>query len=356
MFSIDDMRSFQGIQALGIMQALKPGDPAIDTLIAMILPFVMTKLLNVLTKNGKYLSYAYWFPQKKQKSKEYTRTISHRTKETQQGATVNCDEDTYNLFLIRAIKLYMHHTCQRELQDADLELTDVKSMIVSDDDDTTGGHNISRRHRRSGAGATQGTTSTAGMLRDCAIIASQVKDQWQEAGEYDGKKVFIRFSDSSSGSSGNGGGDESNGGNATADASCGGSSGSSGQRSKSNNNDGSSRSLQIRLKSNGPKAIDTFVGAAYKWYMDELKKAEKNDRFLFDFRSIDANRNRMPTFAKFKLGDNKTFDSLFSKECHSLLKTLNQFETKTGKYAVQGYPYKVSFFEEFRVDSDAGID
>ena len=353
---VTDMKSFHGIQALGIMQALKTGDPTIDTLIAMLLPFVFTKVIHVLT-NGKYFTYRYWFPPKKSKTKEYTRTISHRTTQNSTNGTImNYDEDTYNSFLIRAIKLYMHHKCQRELQDADLELTDVKSMIVCDDDDAIFGVGGScqspsaalaakrrmlamQRAGIAGGGGTS-TTSTASMLRDCTIIASQIKDQWQEvAGTYDESKVFIKFSDSTSGSgsSDKGNDDSDSGGNSNGSS-------SSSKNSKSNDNSGgSNRSIQICLKSHGSKAIDMFVQTAYQWYMDELKKVEKNDRYLFDFRSIDVNRNRMPTFAKFKLSDNKTFESLFSQQCHAFRKTLDQFLTKTGKYAVPGYPYKVRF-------------
>ena len=357
---VTDMKSFHGIQALGIMQALKTGDPTIDTLIAMLLPFVFTKVIHILTTNGKYFTYKYWFPPKKTKTKEYTRTITYRTTQNATNGTImNYDEDTYNSFLIRAIKLYLHHNkCQRELQHADLELTDVKSMIVCDEDDDAlfgGASSVAalRAQRRmlamqraaggvpsNGGGS---STSTASMLRDCTIIASQIKDQWQEvAGTYDGSKVFIKFSDSTSGSgsASDKGNDESgNGGN---------SNGSNSKNSKSTNDSNSgggsnNRNIQICFKSHGSSnAIDVFVHTAYQWYMDELKKVEKNDRYLFDFRSIDVNRNRMPTFAKFKLSDNKTFESLFSQQCHALRKTLDQFLTKTGKYAVQGYPYKVT--------------
>ena len=76
--------------------------------------------------------------------------------------------------------------------------------------------------------------------------------------------------------------------------------------------------------------------------MSELKKEETDDRFLYDLLGFDGRRSlRFPLFGNYKLRDKKTFASLFSVQCQDLLKIVDQFQSKSGKYSVSGYPYKL---------------
>jgi chaperone BCS1 len=46
-------------------------------------------------------------------------------------------------------------------------------------------------------------------------------------------------------------------------------------------------------------------------------------------------------FKRYKLSDHKTFESLFFDEKEKLLAQVKHFQSKTGKYAVAGYPHKL---------------
>ena len=117
-----DTRQFQNLQALGIMNALKTGDPTTDTMIALLLPLGITKVLDVVSTGLRGVGRIQRNDPRPNRgigswllppwlrdmiiTKRYTRTIQYRTTQNSStGATINSDEDTYNRFLIRAIKL-----------------------------------------------------------------------------------------------------------------------------------------------------------------------------------------------------------------------------------------------------------
>ncbi|CAN0554950.1 unnamed protein product, partial [Ectocarpus sp. 8 AP-2014] len=47
------------------------------------------------------------------------------------------------------------------------------------------------------------------------------------------------------------------------------------------------------------------------------------------------------SYKRYKLGDVKDFDSLFFPEKEKLLRALENFEAKRGRYAIRGYPHKL---------------
>jgi chaperone BCS1 len=312
-------RGFHGVQMMGMLNALKTGDPTVDTLIAMCLPIVLTKVVNELGRRGN--KDLWWSRLSFLSKRSYKRTISYRTNNN--GPNVNQDEDSYNCFLIKAIKLYMHKHCQFDMEEVDLELMDPTSLAVCEQ--PAGSKNGQRHYINSNNNANTNSTSTFGMLQNCTILQKPVKEKWHQMGTFDGDQVHIWMSESSSGDDGGGG--KKGGGNNPND----------------DNQASSSQSIaEILLKSNGPTSIDTFVNNAYSWYMSELKKEESDDRFLLDLRGFDGRgSHRFPVFGAYKLGDEKTFASLFSQPCKDLLKIVDQFQQKSGKYAVQGYPYKL---------------
>jgi chaperone BCS1 len=46
-------------------------------------------------------------------------------------------------------------------------------------------------------------------------------------------------------------------------------------------------------------------------------------------------------YKRYKLSDDKTFDTLFFKEKENLLRLVSHFTAKTGKYAIRGFPHKL---------------
>lgn len=77
--------------------------------------------------------------------------------------------------------------------------------------------------------------------------------------------------------------------------------------------------------------------------MAELKKSEKkNYRYFYELKT-GGNRDDGDDeeYSRYRLSDEKTFDSLFFPEKDNLLKLLRHFLDRTGKYAIKGYPHKL---------------
>ncbi|RLN50845.1 hypothetical protein BBJ28_00022636 [Nothophytophthora sp. Chile5] len=101
----------------------------------------------------------------------------------------------------------------------------------------------------------------------------------------------------------------------------------------------------------GPERIDAFVQKAFAFYRDIENSKFKNDtsRYMY-IRSSDrpmasdtddASKLNAPYHKRYALGNDKTFDNVFFEEKDALLQLLDHFKSKTGKFAVEGFPNKV---------------
>ena len=110
----------------------------------------------------------------------------------------------------------------------------------------------------------------------------------------------------------------------------------------------------------GPAEIDDFLAAALAWYKEQLLRLRDDARYMYSMVSAgptttfaEAPKPGRPgaggssgggdgfRYKRYKLADNKTFESLFFPEKEGLLKLLEDFAAKRGKYAVKGYPHKL---------------
>ena len=96
----------------------------------------------------------------------------------------------------------------------------------------------------------------------------------------------------------------------------------------------------LRLAACGAKAeeaIDEFVDRAFAFHAARLKRAEDaQGRYMFTpIPDSDA------SWKKYRLSDEKTFDSLFFAEKARVLSSLDAFEAKAGKYEIPGFPHKL---------------
>lgn len=213
------------------------------------------------------------------------------------------DQDNYNLCLIKAIQLYVHANCKPELREAEMHLTLL---------DTKNKNNSNNNRRRA-------EMSTSALLKSFSMVERPMSKQWLDIGTFADTPVNIFMEDTLSKGGGksneDGGGDGGN---------------------------GKIRDITIRVKSQSKGAINEFLKIAYDWYVDELQSVENTDRFLFDLEDCSGRSNGgIPNFRRYKLGDDKTFDSLFSQQCRDLLTIVDQFESKSGKYRIKGYPHKL---------------
>lgn len=100
----------------------------------------------------------------------------------------------------------------------------------------------------------------------------------------------------------------------------------------------------------GAELVEQFVQKAYDRYTTEIERQAKKDksRYLYlprvesSVSSSDSDTTeKVPKYKRYKLGENKTFKSLFFKEKPALLSLLDDFLGKSGKYSIEGYPYKL---------------
>eukprot|EP00903_Cladosiphon_okamuranus_P005574 g5549.t1 len=113
----------------------------------------------------------------------------------------------------------------------------------------------------------------------------------------------------------------------------------------------------------GGAKIKAFMNKAFEWYIQEMAATEDNNRYMYSLvatpepKKKKSNRGRgdedgkddkkdpsAPTllmYKRYELGDLKNFDSLFFPQKKNLLDILANFEAKTDKYALPGYPHKL---------------
>ncbi|RHY15780.1 hypothetical protein DYB32_010726, partial [Aphanomyces invadans] len=95
--------------------------------------------------------------------------------------------------------------------------------------------------------------------------------------------------------------------------------------------------------------IDSFVNRAFQSYQNAVVAKHKKDKTRYMYMATTHESSRLgkssaAAVAKYKrygLSDDKTFNSLFFDEKPKLLSLLDNFMTKSGKFGVKGFPYKM---------------
>ncbi|KAL3657820.1 hypothetical protein V7S43_017202 [Phytophthora oleae] len=104
--------------------------------------------------------------------------------------------------------------------------------------------------------------------------------------------------------------------------------------------------------SDASKRIDAIIDRAFKNYkaIERRKHVEDKSRYFYvqadtpaANSSGDDNNNATPVVAykRYALGEEKTFENLFFEEKEQVLQLLDNFETRSGKFAIKGFPYKL---------------
>jgi chaperone BCS1 len=319
-----------GFQMMGIINSLKTGDVQTDVLLAMCIPFVLRCFINMMGKADDFFSWESWLDLWNRQSNQHERFITHRSTRTSWGSTYNVDEDSQNSVLLKAIRLYLHHQVKVKPKIAYLDLTGTDDKQSSgnfysscdsdsEDDDSEYGGSRSRK-------------TLVGMLSRYKIIKALPNGEWHSLGMYgkDPGMVKLRIEQQSH------------------------------QENQDKTSNSNTRALEIssttfHFVSPQENAIDSFIDAAYQWYMGELRKLEDNSRYLYDLKLIeskssfgeggndgdDGGSSGGGSYKRYKLSDEKTFDSLFFRQKKSLLGSIKHFTERSGKYAIQGYPHKL---------------
>ena len=318
MRSDDDTHDFfggmGGIHSFGILNALRTGDPTLDMIMAMCLPLVLRLLMQIACEVRDKLERLYGY---RMITRMHERIIEQATTRNTWGGTSSTDSDCQNSILMKAVILYLHKVVQLDMKEADMNLTSTedKSCSVRDnnyyyeDADDEENDDDSR--------------TMAGLLSKYSIVKRPRPNQWFDIGEY-GKlhtsvvRLIIEQHE-----------DESSGSKEVVQTKI---------------------TRRFRFQAESGEAIDCFVDKAYQWYLDELKKMDDHARYLYELKSTATVQTAAEEgessssgvlYARYRLSDEKTFNSLFFRQKESLLKTMDHFLNRTGKYSVEGYPHKL---------------
>ena len=297
----------EGIQTVGVVNSLKTGHVLIDMVVAMVIPIILGNTLNGVSKVQTYLSEVdlqSFF----RKNKDYhERRICRSTVQTAYSTTDLGGGDSQNELLIKAIQLYLDAKGILNLENAELELRQV-------------GQDDSRSNNYYYYHDNQNTTTLADTLSKYKVIKKPLKNKWLTLGKHgkgkDRYEVELMVHE---------------------------------QKEDINNKSESVKhkhELTLFFKSEGKDAIDEFIDQAYKWYLGQLRALEDNSRYLYELKQSSKPGNEdgdgsSHTFKRYQLSDEKTFESLFFKEKDTILKIVDSFTNKTGKYAIKGYPNKL---------------
>lgn len=227
------------------------------------------------------------------------------------------DSDTQNNVLIKAIKLYLHQKMNLKLTTAHLDLTSLDDKNISpyssyyDDDNSNDGDDGRSRQ------------TLVGILSKYKIIQKPPNDQWHDIGRHGNSNSTVELKIEQ-------------------------------KEVASIDQKGSSHSVrtvvEMHFVLSTSDAIDAFVDKAYEWYMSELRKLEDNSRYMYEIQTSSQRKSgdddgdlsqQGMVYARYHLSEEKKFDSLFFQQKRALMQLVDHFQSKTGKYGVNGYPHKL---------------
>lgn len=302
-----DSESMDGLQTMGIINALKTGNIQLDLIIAMCIPLLLRFIFaNMESMGSSVFSKEFWVEWwVKRRGFNERFLISKSLIDTQgwSSAHTSLDHDTQNSVLIKAIKLYVHSMCKVQMHSANLELTSTSAKKQSD------GYGLYSEDEQ------DEPKTLVGTLAQYKLINRLLHGRWHDLGRHGKNKTLYKVELLIS---------------EVADT------------IGSNAAEKERTTLKYHLRSRGPTSVDDFVEKAYNWYLDELRKMEDNSRHYYELRKMDsAEEGGSAKYKRYKLSDEKTLDSLFFPQKEALLKLVDHFQDKTGKYSVKGYPHKL---------------
>ena len=308
---------FDNVQTMGIVNALKTGNMHIDMILALCIPLLLRYLIQSSTVMEKlFQRFLMWLRGPKDHSPHYhNRYIVSQTKthNSIRSGSHTTTED-HNKFLLQAINLYLHRQVKLNLRDANIDLSD---MIDQNGGRLTGPTTLN---------------SIGSVLRSLRLIKKPLANEWHCIGSYgpNNAKVSLRIEVVTKSKDKQNG--EKNDASDTYD-----------ENQKDN------AIHKYHLRSTDGAAVDAFLGKAYNWYTETLREKEDNSRYLYELKSTgyrryvppDQDNHLLCKYKRYKLSDEKTFDSLFFRDKESLLELLQHFNNSSGKYAIKGYPKKL---------------
>jgi len=282
--------NMDNLQTMGIVNAMRTGDARIDMLIAMLIPLFIRLLFDFATKFEAVFTAEWW-----KKTWDWWNNLTEDEYERRLTYSQRSAHNNKNTLLIKAVQLYVHKVVKIDLQKAYIELLPPDEDNNYYDSDSDGEEE-----------------TYADRLKKMEVLRKPKDGEWVDIGSYSEPPVPVLMRCSK-------------------------------EEKLNDKQEIVDVILEIKFESKSGKAIDAFVETAYEWYVAELKNAEKkNYRYFYELKTGGNNDDGDDDeYSRYRLSDEKTFDSLFFPEKENLLKMLRHFLDRTGKYAIKGYPHKL---------------
>mmetsp|Transcript_11820 Transcript_11820/g.21624 ORF Transcript_11820/g.21624 Transcript_11820/m.21624 type:complete len:577 (-) Transcript_11820:267-1997(-) len=276
----------------GVLSMLRTGNPMFDMIIAFMIPMILQFLFN----STQYLQPIKDFLMNlfKSEKKVYQREISHESKR-------NHGTDQRNRVLQKAISLYIGH----------------KSDSIEYDSACTNLMAVKEKTSRNRDSCALEYGSTVDALNAYSLVVMPRVNDWIQVA--DGVKFQVCVSEDM----------KMDGKNITV----------------------ANEKTKFRFeseRSNGKELIEGYITRAFEWYKEQMAlTTDTNTKFMYILSNDEtrgyhgSQENTAIQCRRYKLSFNKTFDSLFFPEKQGILKVLENFQQKKGKYGIPGYPHKL---------------
>lgn len=294
---------------LGMINALRTGNPLLDMVIVMLIPVFFQMLFQVGVQfQPLYQRLLIWL---RAENNFIMRHIEFECRTTAWGSVIKSNgKEERNNILQKAIILYIG-----EIKDLKFENGKISLMAVQE------------KGKRDQESYEMVYGSTADQLKQYSVNILPPNNQWVVLKS--DKANYLEFMQSSS--------EEENEGD------------------KKDN--GPRKNVTIfhfkTSKDCGEKIIDAFIQESFDWYVERVRANQDNGRYLYMLVKSptvtttgnegngegESAPNRV--YKRYRLSDEKSFASLFFKEKEMLVKLLLHFEKKTGKYGIRGFPHKL---------------
>jgi mitochondrial chaperone BCS1 len=307
--------NMDGLQTMGIVNAMRTGDSRVDIVIAMLIPLVLRLIFDFAKRSEQIFTADFWIDLHKKwfevNEDECERVLMYSTR---------TKDENKNTLLSKAVLLYVNQVLHIELTNANIYLTSPKEQ-------GTHSNNYNYYYDDDEDDDDEKPETYADRLGKLQVLKMPIDNEWVDLGPSPVGGGEKAPSSSSSSWSSN-----------TASVL---------MHYSRDEKEGANNVLvdvvtTLRFRSKSRLAIDNFIDRAYHYYVEEMKKTETNHRYFYELKTVGDNMDGDDdTYTRYRLSDEKTFDSLFFPEKETLLRLLQHFLDRSGKYAIKGYPHKL---------------
>eukprot|EP00931_Biecheleriopsis_adriatica_P056594 TRINITY_DN33538_c0_g1_i1.p1 TRINITY_DN33538_c0_g1~~TRINITY_DN33538_c0_g1_i1.p1 ORF type:complete len:670 (-),score=132.54 TRINITY_DN33538_c0_g1_i1:203-2179(-) len=285
----------------GLINSLRTGSPVYDAMIAMIIPLVFKLLFDgasTLSPGLQKVAEKVKSLCRKVPEDKYQRVIEVEQMRRNDGYLYTPHSNDRTSVLLKALQLYIASKCLQYKQCAMTLEDHYENVEIEDDDDDDDD------------GEPERNTEIGFLKTYFRITQSPPEDQWIEIEP--GLEFFLKVEEEERG------------------------------KEKETASLPTSVKTTLTIQATEEKRVKDFVDAAYQWHLSEQLAMQLKNRYRYMYEMIPSEEEASKrSYRRYKLSDEKSFQSLFFPQKDTLVQLLDHFRHRTGKYAIPGYPHKL---------------